>query len=72
MKPLLIAVALVWANAARADPGHLADVAGHNHWVAGAAIGAAIAMGVWGVLKDRRKNRTAEVATAGSDETQGA
>ena len=30
--------------------GHLGDLAGHDHWAAGAAIGAAIAVGVWGWL----------------------
>ena len=30
--------------------GHLGDVAGHDHWVAGAAIGIAVAAGLWGWL----------------------
>lgn len=37
-----------------AHPGHLADVAGHDHWVAGAAIGLAIALGLYGVLKGKK------------------
>jgi hydrogenase/urease accessory protein HupE len=45
----------VAAAPAQAHPGHLAGLAGHDHWVAGAAIGAAIAVGVWGALKGRRK-----------------
>lgn len=40
---------------ALAHPGHLAGLAGHDHWVAGAAIGAAVAVGVWAALKGRRK-----------------
>lgn len=36
-----------------AHPGHLAEVAGHGHWVAGAAIGAAIVIGLWAGLKGR-------------------
>ena len=40
---------------ASAHPGHLAGLAGHDHWVAGAAIGAAVAAGIWAALKGRRK-----------------
>lgn len=40
---------------AQAHPGHLAETAGHNHWVAGAAIGLAILAGVYGALKGRKK-----------------
>lgn len=39
------------AQSAAAHPGHLVEAAGHNHWVAGAAIGIAIAVGIWGALK---------------------
>jgi hydrogenase/urease accessory protein HupE len=45
---------------ALAHVGHLGDLAGHDHWVAGAAIGAAIAIGVYGALKGRRKTEKAE------------
>ncbi|MGR3499097.1 MAG: DUF6732 family protein [Limimaricola soesokkakensis] len=38
-----------------AHPGHMAGLAGHDHWVAGAAIGLAIALGLWGALKGGRK-----------------
>ncbi len=49
-KPLIAlaifgAVSLVPA-AAFAHVGHLAEVAGHGHWLAGVAIGAAIAIGL--------------------------
>ncbi|GGL68874.1 DUF6732 family protein [Wenxinia marina] len=52
MRPIL-AVLLLAAGPAAAHPGHLAGVAGHDHWVAGAAIGLAIALGLWGALKGR-------------------
>ena len=39
------------AQSAAAHPGHLVEAAGHNHWVAGAAIGIAIAVGIWCALK---------------------
>lgn len=56
MKALATIPFLVAADAAHAHPGHLVDAAGHNHWVAGAAIGAAIAVGVWGMLKGRHRS----------------
>ena len=53
---LLPTTALMAApGAALAHPGHVADVAGHDHWVAGAAIGVAIALGLWGALRGGRK-----------------
>ena len=51
--PLILALA---PGLARAHPGHLVDVAGHDHWVAGAAIGLAVLVGLWGALKGRRKD----------------
>jgi uncharacterized membrane protein YccC len=42
----------------------VADVAGHDHWVAGAAIGVAIALGLWGALRGgRREENAAEAET---------
>lgn len=55
MKASLILIAsLAGALPAAAHTGHIADVAGHDHWVAGIAIGAAIAVGIWGALKGGR------------------
>ena len=46
---------------ARAHPGHLAaGLAGHDHWVAGAAIGAAVVLGAWAALKGKRKDDAAD------------
>jgi len=53
--PLTLPLTLFAAGSANAHPGHLVDAAGHDHWVAGAAIGAAIAVGLWGALKGKRK-----------------
>ncbi|MDJ0858619.1 MAG: hypothetical protein QNJ03_06045 [Dinoroseobacter sp.] len=47
-------VALCGAAPALAHPGHLEALAGHDHWVAGAAIGLAIALGLWGALKGKK------------------
>jgi hypothetical protein len=60
------------AGPAAAHPGHLADLAGHDHWVAGAAIGVAIALGLWGALKgkgaDKDDAEEADAADADAEE----
>lgn len=54
MRSLLLSVILAGgATAAHAHPGHLADLAGHDHWVAGAAIAIAILTGLYGALKGK-------------------
>lgn len=57
MKAILFPLTLVLPGMAVAHTGHIADVAGagHDHWVAGAAIGAAIAISLWAALKGGRK-----------------
>lgn len=47
------------AGPAAAHPGHLAGLSGHDHWVAGAAIGVAVAVGIWGAIKGRRRGESA-------------
>jgi len=49
------AILTLSATQAMAHPGHLGELAGHDHWVAGIAIGAAVGIGLWGALKERRK-----------------
>lgn len=51
MRFSLTCLLTILAQSAAAHPGHLVEAAGHNHWVAGAAIGIAIAVGIWGALK---------------------
>lgn len=59
----LAVLLIIAASAAQAHPGHLAEVAGHGHWLGAAAIGAAIAIGLWAGLKGR-KDAEAEVDEA--------
>ena len=54
MRPILSLTALLWAVPASAHPGHLAGLAGHEHWVAGAAIGLAVVIGLLGVLNGQK------------------
>ncbi len=55
MRLILSLLLIICAQMAAAHPGHLVDVAGHDHWVAGAAIGAAVLIGLWGVLKGKKE-----------------
>ncbi|MFQ6547188.1 DUF6732 family protein [Aestuariibius sp. 2305UL40-4] len=48
--------------------GHIGEVAGHDHWVAGAAIGAAIAAVIWGALKGRKEPEPEEAETEEAEE----
>ncbi|MEN8895513.1 MAG: DUF6732 family protein [Yoonia sp.] len=47
-------------NMAAAHPGHLIELAGHDHWAAGAAIGAAILAGIWGALRGEKSDEPDE------------
>jgi len=68
MKPVPVFIALFSASGAQADPGHLIEVAGHNHWLGGAALGGALLAGLWGALKGKRNAKQA--GEAGSEEPQ--
>lgn len=70
---LTLIFALFGAWPALAHPGHLAEVAGHNHWLAGAALGAAAAIALWAALKGKGKSEaeaTEEVAEEADEEPQ--
>ena len=53
---------------AMAHVGHLGSLAGHDHTIAGIAIGAAIAVGVAQAIRGRKAS--AKAAKAGKDETE--
>ncbi len=46
-------------SAAMAHPGHWGELAGHDHWVAGAAIGLAGLTALWGALKGKKAKEEA-------------
>ncbi|WP_424972011.1 DUF6732 family protein [Dinoroseobacter sp. S76] len=56
----LLACLALSAGPLWAHPGHLSGLAGHDHWVAGAAIGLAIALGIYGALKGRKSEGASE------------
>ncbi len=55
---------------ALAHPGHIVAEAGHNHWVAGAAIAAAAGIALWAAWKGR-KYRDADDEAEDSAEAEG-
>lgn len=59
MRGLLTISLMLAATAGHAHPGHWADVAGHDHWVAGAAIGLAGLAALWGALKGKKAKEDA-------------
>ncbi|MDX1781518.1 MAG: DUF6732 family protein [Thalassovita sp.] len=71
MKAFYAFLGLFWAGQAAAHPGHLAEVAGHGHWLAGVAIGAAIAIGLWAGLKGKAETEAeADEAEEAEEELQ--
>jgi len=69
MTRLLLASTALFATPAMAHVGHIGEVAGHGHWIAGIAIGAAVGIGLWGALKGR-KDPKAEPAEEEPEETE--
>lgn len=61
MRGLLTLTLICTGSAAAAHPGHWADLAGHDHWVAGAAIGLAGLAAIWGALKGKKAEEETEV-----------
>ena len=68
MRTILTGFFGISGTAVQAHPGHLADLAGHDHWVAGAAIGVAVLVGIYGALKG--KSEAAEEADADADSAE--
>ena len=55
------------AAPALAHPGHIGEIAGHDHWLAGAAIGAAIGIAIWGAIKGKTQDGDAAEAEAAEE-----
>lgn len=74
MKPDLTVIAALppalAGSAAFAHPGHLAEAAGHGHWLGAAAIGAAIAIGLWAAVKGRRDAAAGSHAGTETDDAE--
>jgi hypothetical protein len=68
---LLTALLVLVPAPALAHLSHLGEVAGHGHWVAGAAIGAAVVVGVWGWLKGREEAQNSDAEAEDSEPEAG-
>lgn len=60
---------LLLGTPASAHVGHLGEMAGHDHWVAGIALGAAIGVSLWGALKGKT-DKPEDVSEDETDETE--
>ena len=59
MQRLVFLPALVFAAPAFAHPGHVAGEAGHSHWLALAALAAAVAIAAVGITRVALRRRRA-------------
>lgn len=59
MRLFAILIVLLSATAANAHPGHWGELAGHDHWIAAGALGAAAAAALWGWLKGKKSDEGA-------------
>jgi len=66
MKTLMTLIFAGLAGPALAHPTHIIDLAGHNHWLAAAAIAAAAAAALW-QAKSRGEDAEAEDAEEETD-----
>lgn len=66
MRALLILMTAL-PGAAYAHIGHLGELAGHDHWIAGVAVGAAAAVTLWGLLKGKAQDTDPEADQADED-----
>lgn len=58
---IFLTIALMLAGqSAVAHPGHLIEVAGHDHWLAGIAIGIGLLGGLWGILRGEDEDAESE------------
>ena len=60
MRILLTLTSMMLATSATAHPGHLIELAGHDHWAAGIAIGLAGLAGIWGAVKGGKKEEASD------------
>ncbi|MEL7258056.1 MAG: DUF6732 family protein [Pseudomonadota bacterium] len=60
MKRLIIALVPLFPGVAQAHPGHLAEVAGHGHWLAAGALAAAAALALWAAKGRKAKEEEIE------------
>jgi hypothetical protein len=70
MKSILTILLFLTPTAVFAHSGHLVEAFGHDHWLGAAAIGAAIALGLWSSLKGSKKSDDEASADQEHEEAQ--
>lgn len=61
LRPMTALPLLLAATPVVAHPGHITDtVAGHDHWVAGIALGIAAGVAIIGAIKSIKGSKTAQ------------
>ena len=71
MTRLMTTTALILSGfPAHAHIGHVGELAGHDHWIAGIAIGAAAGLAIWGALKGKKDPEAEPDAEAEEDDPQ--
>ena len=68
MTRFLLAMTALLATPATAHVGHLGEAAGHDHWIAGIAIGVAIGVSIWGLAKGKKPTEEASEEEPEDDE----
>jgi len=69
-RPVLATATLI-ASGAQAHPGHIAEVAGHGHWLGAAAIAAAIGVALWQKWKGKSEEAGKQDAPSDTEEPRG-
>lgn len=59
---ILLGAASVSARPAAAHLGHLGEVAGHSHWIAGAALVLAGVIALWAGTRGRKGDKPADLS----------
>ena len=68
MKSIFTIQFFLLPTAVLANVGHIEKAFGHDHWLGAAAIGAAIALGLWCVLRGSKKAYKEEAVGAETKE----
>ncbi|MFT6168954.1 MAG: hypothetical protein ACJAR9_001069 [Celeribacter sp.] len=68
MRYLVTVIFTLIAAPALAHVGHVGELAGHDHVVAGIALGAAVGIAIWGAVKGK-KDAAAEAESEGDADT---